>query len=513
MSKKIVGVILVVLVLLFGSYFYFKTDTNVVDNYVTANKTEVVQEVSVTGKVKPVGSASLAFNAVGKITKLNVDVGSRVLVGDVLASLDNADLMAQLEQAIGNKKAQQARLDELKKGTKQEELNVQQASVDSATKTITDSRNGLIDKINDSYTKSDDSIRNNIDRMFSNPRSESPKLSFVVSDSALISKLEFDRYIIEPALISWSKSLINLSADSNVDDYLKDSYIKLDLIKNFLDKLSLAVNSLAPNSNLSQTTIDSYKSETSSARMTINLAITSLLSAEEKLRNADSSLKLANEQMLLKKSGVAVEQIRAQEALVEQASASISNTRAQIDKTVLRSPINGIVTKKSFELGEIVSANTPVFAVITDSEFEMEANVPEADIAKIKIDDTAKVTLDAYGSDVLFEAKVKKIDPAETMIEGVATYKTTLQFVKKDDRIKSGMTANIDILTNKKEGVLAIPQRAIITRGGKKIVMINTGKKDPEERVIELGLRGSNGFTEVVSGLNEGDKIVGILSE
>ena len=131
--------------------------------------------------------------------------------------------------------------------------------------------------------------------------------------------------------------------------------------------------------------------------------------------------------------------------------------------------------------------------------------MPEADIAKIKIGNTAEVTLDAY-PDVFFKATVTKIDPAETVIEGVATYKTTLQFSQNDSRIRSGMTANTDIEGEKREDVLVIPARAIKQKEGKKIVEILDGEvtRDVE---IETGLRGSSGDIEVVSGLKEGDEI------
>jgi HlyD family secretion protein len=146
---------------------------------------------------------------------------------------------------------------------------------------------------------------------------------------------------------------------------------------------------------------------------------------------------------------------------------------------------------------------------MSDVKFEIEANIPEADIAKIKISNPAKITLDAYGSNVFFEAKVVKIDPAETIIEGVATYKTTLQFSGNDERVKSGMTANIDILTAKAENVIAIPQRAVAQKeNGDKIVKILKDDGVVEERKVTTGLKGSDGNIEITEGIQEGEKII-----
>ena len=187
--------------------------------------------------------------------------------------------------------------------------------------------------------------------------------------------------------------------------------------------------------------------------------------------------------------------------------AKVDNIRAQISKTEIYSPIKGVVTKKDAKVGEIVTAGASIVSIISDAEFEIESNIPEVDIVKIKIGNEAKVTLDAYGSDILFAAKVISIDPSETMIEGVATYKVTLGFSGNDARIKSGMTANIDILSDKKENVIFVPLRAVIARNGNKIVRILDGES-VKETEVRVGLRGSDGNIEILEGIKEGDRVV-----
>jgi len=145
---------------------------------------------------------------------------------------------------------------------------------------------------------------------------------------------------------------------------------------------------------------------------------------------------------------------------------------------------------------------------MSNAQFQIEANIPEADIAKVKPGQTANVTLDAYGPDVLFHASVVSVDPAETIVDGVPTYKTTFQFEGTDARIKSGMTANIDIQGQMHENVLSVPQRAVVNHNGKKYVTIKTGKNTTKEVVVSLGLRGSDGAIEITDGLSVGDEVV-----
>ena len=138
----------------------------------------------------------------------------------------------------------------------------------------------------------------------------------------------------------------------------------------------------------------------------------------------------------------------------------------------------------------------------------MEVFIPEADISKIAVGNEASVTLDAYGSGVTFKAKVASIDPGETIVEGVTTYRTILEFAEEDARIKSGMTANIDILASKRDGVISIPQRAISVKGGDKFARIISSDGTVKEVMIETGMRGSAGEVEVTKGVSEGDKVI-----
>jgi len=85
-----------------------------------------------------------------------------------------------------------------------------------------------------------------------------------------------------------------------------------------------------------------------------------------------------------------------------------------------------------------------------------------------------------------------------------------LLFTKEDERIKPGMTANIDIVGASRQGVLAIPQRAVIQKSEGKIVRVIT-KEEIQEIGVTTGLRGSDGFIEITEGLFEGDIVITFL--
>ena len=207
------------------------------------------------------------------------------------------------------------------------------------------------------------------------------------------------------------------------------------------------------------------------------------------------------DELSLLNAGTAIEVIAAQEARVLAA-------QGELRKHKIFSPISGTVTKVDAVTGEFANTATPLLSIISDRSFEMEANVPEADIAKIKVGDQARITLDAYGSDVIFQGRVVAINPAETIIDNVPTYKVTLHFTKNDSRIKSGMTANIDVATASRTNAIFIPARALITRDGRKFVTVMNADETTAETEITVGLKGSDGSIEVLSGLAEGLRIL-----
>lgn len=542
-SRKSLYAILgiIVLIIIFALYNNSTQKPKPVYETAAASVKTITQEVSVTGSVTPTEKIDLAFEKGGKISEVSASVGDKVIKGQALVALNNSDIKAQLAQGIAALEAQQAQLNQLKRGTRPEQIQISTTKVASAQKAADDAQANLDnvkqkadvdlaniydkvkDVIADSYNKADAAVNTTIADLFSNTGGN-PALTFAVNDPQIKIKCEAERLEAGNAVLTIKAQVAGLpTSQSGLDKSLRDANSQLAIIQNFLKTLTSAVNS---STGLSSTTLDTYKTDVNTASSSITTAVTNInnqeqsiaaqialnksniTTAQTSLNAANNALLAAQDQLALDQAGSTPEQIAAQAAQVKSAQANVQNIQSQLEKTTLTSPINGIVTKQDAKVGEIVAMNAPLVSLISEANFQIEANVTEADIAKVKIDDSATVTLDAYGNDIVFEAKVIAIDPAETVIQGVATYKVTLEFTKEDDQIKSGMTANIDILTAKKENAIAIPQRAVITKDSQKYVLIDTGAANPEERRIETGIRGSDGNIEVTSGLSGEERVI-----
>ena len=505
--------LLITTVVLGGTaYFYFSGEEGPSADTIIAERRTITQEVSVTGTVKSVREANLAFEKSGRVSRVYVEVGDRVSAGQILIALDAAELSAQLQEAKATASVQRAKLDELQRGTRLEEINIAEAKVANAVTAIGDAKKNAVDTLRDSYTKSDDAVRNKTDQLFDNPRSMYPELKFQPGDVALGTKVEQDRPLMEGILQKWKTRVDQLSVNTNLNQEISAANTDLDYINLFLNTIALIVNNLNANVNLSQATIDKYRADISTARTNVNTAISNLSTSQEKLRSAESSLSIAQKELDLQKAGATLEQVAAQAAQLAQAEARVRVIEAQVETALLRAPFMGVVAKSNVKVGEIVTVQSPVISLISYNEFEIEAHVPEADIAKLDLGDGAAVTLDAYGNDIEFSATVQSIDPAETIIEGVSTYKVILELSEENGRIKSGMTANIDILTDRKENVIAVPVRAVLNRNGDRVVRVLVGNEIQDKKVV-TGIRGSDGSIEIQSGIQEGEQVVVFLRE
>lgn len=291
-------------------------------------------------------------------------------------------------------------------------------------------------------------------------------------------------------------------------------------------KQNLADASLSYDTNIStaQNSLTQAKVNLDNATISARNAYSNaLINSEQQIALAqsrvDSALKaweLSKVQLDKTKSPARSEDIRAAEAQVAQVQAALQLAALQIDNSIMKAPLDGIVTAINYEEGEDTSLSKPVIAMLGENNLEIEALISETDVAKVGRDNEAEITLDAFGDDRKFKAFIVSVDPAETVIQEVIYYKINVAFADAKEKladIKSGMTANVLITTNKKDDVLIIPSRAIIEKtDGIKIVRTLVDNK-VNEIPVGLGVRGDNGKIEIVSGLKEGDVVVTSIKE
>jgi multidrug resistance efflux pump len=159
----------------------------------------------------------------------------------------------------------------------------------------------------------------------------------------------------------------------------------------------------------------------------------------------------AESQLALKRAGALPSDIAAQEAEVQQAEASVDNINASIQNNLIVAPFSGTVASVHAKIGDSTLASTPILSLNPESALQITLYLSELDVTKVRVGDAAEVTLDAYGGRV-YGAQVISVDSAPSHNDGTSHqngYKVTLQFLKSDPSISSGMTANVTIALKK----------------------------------------------------------------
>lgn len=206
-------------------------------------------------------------------------------------------------------------------------------------------------------------------------------------------------------------------------------------------------------------------------------------------------------------------------ALISQTAATLQNNLTNLRYTRIISPVNGVVVSRAVDVGQTVAASfqTPtLFTVAQDlTKMQIEVSVSEADIGKVKVGQKVDYTLDGYPNET-FKGKIIQVRISPTTVSNVVTYTVIVGVDNDDGKLKPGMSANVSIITNKKEDSLCVDNAAMrftpieITKGKKfkeQGIWILKNKK-PTRINIKTGITDSD-FTEIISNeIKEGDEVI-----
>lgn len=294
-----------------------------------------------------------------------------------------------------------------------------------------------------------------------------------------------------------------------------------------------------------------FKARVQQAQAQVSLAQASLLQAEANAARAQTELAIQEREYarrkslegegFLSKAGLdgAASLLATARASVKTTSALIASSRAQISqssaeltsaqldlrRTTIIAPTSGVVINKLVEPGTTVAANfqTPnLFEIAADTtRMQVEASVDEADIGQVRDGQDVQFTVDSYPDDV-FRATVRQIRKAATENQNVVSYLVILDVDNLAGKLLPGMTANVEVITGRKENVLRAPTAALRFRpraadrpekeekakAGQGQVWVSTAAPyKPALRMVTVGLSGED-HVEILSGLKDGERLL-----
>jgi HlyD family secretion protein len=227
---------------------------------------------------------------------------------------------------------------------------------------------------------------------------------------------------------------------------------------------------------------------------------------ESELRAAEAAVAQARGQLstLL---GPGEEDLIMAQVAVDQARASLELARVQLEGATLTAPFEGTVAFVGAKLNEQVAPGAPMIILIDPSGFHVDVSIDEIDIGQVGLGQMARITLDAYPDEELL-GHVEYISPVATEDLGAVSYMVRVCFDPTEVPLRSGMTANVTVVTERREEVLLIPSRAIAVDRDTGLFYVERLSDGEIERVeIEIGIQDAT-FSEVLRGLEEGDQVV-----
>jgi len=505
MTKKrilIIGIVVVLVVLIFQVFLNNKKPEF---NLAQVARGTIYQEIFESGQVVMGEKINLTFKNAGRIEKIYAAVGDEIEEGQELAKLETTDLEIQLQQAKISLELAQLNLAKLLAGASPEEIKIAQNQVENAKISFNVAQGNLENSYETALTVLDSSypqIYNALDfvkefiseyivvydedsRKIINIRSEIEEMKKQAKDSV-------DNENIEVALLVMKNSLETTFNNLEIiRGIINDSVIYRDKVSS-TDKTSL--DTLKTNINSALFNIISAQQTISSKKLSLEAAKTSLQEAENRL-----SLITAESRQV---------DIDLYQTQIEQAQTQVQFYKNELQQSKLISPVRGKIAEIKKRVGELVQpvAQDTVLVILPTVPYEIKVNIYEEDIVKIKVGNAVEITLVAFPKEK-FKGRIISISPAEKIIDEVVYYETTIGFDEAPESIKPGMTADIVIQTDPKENVLIIPGDAVQKKGGKTIVEVFADGLT-QEREIETGLRGTDDMVEVLSGLEEGEKVI-----
>lgn len=185
------------------------------------------------------------------------------------------------------------------------------------------------------------------------------------------------------------------------------------------------------------------------------------------------------------------------------AVAMLSVAKKNYEDTRIKSPITGLIARKNIDFGTMVSIGTAAYRVVDISKLKLNISVPQEIINRVKVGGKAIIHLSALNGQT-FNGTVKRISPQADASTG--GFMIEIIVSNKENLIKAGMTAKVELLISKEQKVLAIPEYALVTKNAETYVYKVTGEN---AELVKVSVGESIGENIIVeSGLNIGDKIV-----
>ncbi len=410
----------------------------------------VTLRITASGKVVPVQSVNISPKNPGVLSQLYVEQGDRVQKGQILARMDSASIEAQKSQYLANLAQNQAQLAQAVAGNRPQEIAQARARLAQAQAQLTQARVGN-----------------------------------------------------RPQEIAQAQAQVD-AAQARVNYTTEQVKRYQYLYKEGAERKQLLDQAISDDK--------SAKANLEEAKKRFSLVQSG--SRSEEIAQRQAAVNEARAALVLLEDGTRPEEIAQRQAAVASAEAQLKGVQVQLEDTIIRAPFSGIVTQKYANVGAFVtpttSASTSASAtsssiVAVAKGLEILAQVPEADIGRIKPGQQVEIVADAY-PDQVFKGRVRLIAPEAVVEQGVTSFQVRVALDTGLDKLRSGLNVDLTFLGDRVNNALVLPTVSIVTEKGRTGVLVPDENNRPQFREVTIGAQIKD-QTQILGGVKQGDRI------
>jgi HlyD family secretion protein len=482
----IIGII--ILAALGGGYYLWQGQTAAQPTFeiireAAINRGPIEATVNATGVIEPEALVSLTFGLAGTAQQINVVRGERVSAGQLLATLGTEELQLAVRQAEDALRIQQLTL--AQRQTAQPSpatLASSQADIDAAAANLAVAEANLAGA------------------QASLAQAQAQRAQLLAgATTAEIAGAE-----AEIAARTAETRALQTQYDNITSAGIGGAPEEQTRFQLFAAQQALA----AAEARLTILQAGARPADIQSSNASIAAAEAQILGAQGNIAAAQANVARAEAAYARLLEGPTNEEIAILEAQVASGETNLAAAELRLRQSQIISPIDGIVANVRVNPGEQVSPGAPVITVVNESAFHLDVNVDEIDIDLISVGQLVIISLDALPETPVTGA-VADIAPTAAAAGGVVTYLVTVNIDALDLPLRAGMTANASIIVERVDNVLVAPNWAIRLNRETGQAFVNVMRDDGTvaEAAVITGLRNEQ-FSEVLSGLSEGDRVV-----
>ena len=457
-------------------------------------------QISVTGSGQITASNQIDISSLvsGNINTINVHVGDIVKKGQMIATIDSVDayrslLSARLAYEKLTKPAKDRDVLEAKNKVEKDYKDIS-GSLSEMYSGIVIVMNGLKSQFTDTNTYLSQNL--------------SSSMSNTGADLRLSAHIAYDQ-----ARVSYEKSYSEYKQTNNTD------YKGLEkILSNSQDFLTKTLSALRKANDaitfLHNSQTDYNTQNYSSAYTNINTWTSTVTQYISNISTLTNSLTTDTNNLTTLTEG-------ADPIDVKNSLLSVQEQEKNYSNYFIRAPFDGIVARIPVNVYDRASSGTVIATIIGENKIS-NISLNEVDAQKVKAGQNVNITFDAIENFVA-TGTVQVVDLVGTVTQGVVSYNVRVSIDTKDDRIKPGMSINVEIITDKRNGVLAVPNSAIKIQGKIKYVEVEDSPQNtnatttklgvittsalPTRQTVETGISNDQ-FTEIINGLSGNEYVV-----